>query len=53
MTLVILAHHVLVRLRQRLMGRDPTAACTFDPSRLEELPEAAEGERGAHTAGSG
>jgi SRSO17 transposase len=50
MTLVILAHHFLVRLRQRLMDRPPTTACALVPSRLVEPPE---GERGARTAGSG
>jgi SRSO17 transposase len=53
MTLVILAHHFLVHLRQRLMRRDPLTTCALTPSRLMELPEEAEGERGAHTAGSG
>lgn len=48
MTLVILAHHFLVRLRQRLLERDPTSR-TSAPSCLVELSE---GERGAHTAGS-
>jgi SRSO17 transposase len=49
MTLVILAHHFLVRLRQRLTQRaerDLTAARA--PSPLGERPA---GERGAHTAG--
>jgi SRSO17 transposase len=49
MTLVILAHHFLVRLRQRLMHREPTTACALTPSRLMELPE---GERGARTVGN-
>jgi SRSO17 transposase len=54
MTLVILAHHFLVRLRQRLMDRSeraPTLTTTgaLVPSRLIESPE---GERGARTAGS-
>lgn len=52
MTLVILAHHFLVRLRQRLMGRDltPTPAGARAPSRLVEPPA---GEGGTRTAGSG
>ncbi len=51
MTLVILAHHFLVRLRQRLMGRDltPTTAGARAPSRLVEPPA---GEGGTRTAGS-
>jgi SRSO17 transposase len=51
MTLVILAHHFLLRLRQRLMHRserDPTTNA-LAPSRLMEPPQ---GERGASTAGS-
>jgi hypothetical protein len=52
MTLVILAHHVLVRLRQRLMSREPSTVRALPPSRLLELPEGAEGERGARTDGS-
>ena len=61
MTLVILAHHFLVRLRQRLMDRaerapTPTSATSatsaLTPSPLVESPEGPEGERGAHTAGS-
>jgi SRSO17 transposase len=49
MTLVILAHHFLVRLRQRLMHRDPATAGAFAPSGLVEPPTA---ERGARPAGS-
>lgn len=49
MTLVILAHHFLVRLRQRLMSREPSTVCALSPSRLLELPE---GEGGARTDGS-
>ena len=44
MTLVILAHHVLVRLRLRLMHRDPATTCALAASRLPEPPE---GEGGA------
>lgn len=43
MTLVILAHHFLVRLRQRLMNRESPSACARPPSRRMRLPE---GERG-------
>ena len=50
MTLVILAHHFLVRLRQRLMPCAPPSTGDLTPSRLVELPEGAEGERGARTA---
>jgi SRSO17 transposase len=55
MTLVILAHHFLMRLRQRLMERSDrdltltTAIAAFAPSRLMESTA---GERGAGTAGS-
>lgn len=48
MTLVILAHHFLVRLRQRLMKRAPTTASARAVCPLVELPA---GERGARTAG--
>jgi hypothetical protein len=50
MTLVLLAHHFLVRLRQRLMHRDPPLTGSLTPFRLVELPEGVEGERGARTA---
>jgi len=50
MTLVILAHHFLVRLRQRLMNRaPPTAASALGASPLVEPPE---GERGGRAAPS-
>jgi SRSO17 transposase len=45
MTLVILAHHFLVRLRQRLMNRAPTTA----PLVASPLGEPPEGERGHRT----
>jgi len=52
MTLVILAHHFLVRLRQRLMDhpeRAPTLSSACSPAHRVEPPA---GERGACTAGS-
>jgi SRSO17 transposase len=49
MTLVILAHHFLVRLRQRLMRREATMASALSPS---QLVEPLEGERGTSTAAS-
>ena len=48
MTLVILAHHFLVRLRRRLMDRDPAPAGAFAPSGPMEPPA---GERGARPVG--
>jgi len=48
MTLVILAHHFLVRLRQRLMQRDLTPTTARASSPLVAPPER---ERGARTAG--
>jgi hypothetical protein len=50
MTLVILAHHFLVQLRQRLTQRDHLATPSSSSSALVTPPEA---ERGARTAGSG
>jgi SRSO17 transposase len=47
MTLVILAHHFLVRLRQRLMARATPAAPLAEP------PGVREGGRAAHPAGPG
>jgi hypothetical protein len=56
LTLVILAQHFLVRLRQRLMDRGRSAATTGAraSSRLIEPPAGERGgERGGRTAGSG